>query len=119
MVTKWSKQGTHEKWGAGKEKLKTKHERNKSPRRVYIIVNWGKQWHIRTMGMRRKPQNIFVIVGLIRLLPHLMVPSYHHTLVTFPVGDLFFCYVSTSFYPFPLFVCNHFSQHPIYIYIYV
>jgi hypothetical protein len=38
-----------------KLKNKTKHKRNKSPIRGYIIVNWGKQWHTRTMGKSRKP----------------------------------------------------------------
>jgi O-phosphoseryl-tRNA(Cys) synthetase len=88
MVIKWSKKDTHEKWGGGKKNLKTRHKRNKSPRRGYIIVNWGKQWHTRMMWMSRKPQNISVRVGFIRLFPHLTVPSYHHTSVTFPTGDL-------------------------------
>jgi hypothetical protein len=45
MVTKWTKKGTHEQGGGGrviKPKNKTKHKRNKSPRRGYIIVNRGK-----------------------------------------------------------------------------
>jgi hypothetical protein len=41
------------------------------------------------MWMSKKPQTISVIVWFIRLLPHLMVPSYHYTSVTIPVGDLF------------------------------
>ena len=103
-----------------KPKNKIKHKRNKSPRRGYIIVNWGKQRHTRTMGMSRKPQNISVIVGFTRILPHLMVPSYHHTSVTFPVGDLFLLLCFNIFLPFPI-VCvqPYFRTSHIYIYIYI
>jgi len=63
MVTKCSKKEAREKWGESKKpKNKTKYKRNKSPKRGYIIVKWHKQWHIRTMGMSKKPQTISVIV---------------------------------------------------------